>query len=99
MVVSWKQLKEPLKRFQSSRYESKRIHLSYKLVKRPNSPRVRVPQWLENPTGTKGVVASIPIWAFKMFSVVPSPVAKQPSFTTSNKVCAKDSKKKSLLQP
>ena len=45
------------------------------------SPGVPVAQWLEPLTGVTVVVGPIPTWTSEMFSVVPSPVGKQLSFT------------------
>ena len=37
--------------------------------------------WLEHLTGTMEVMGLIPTWNSEIFSVVPSPFTKQPSFT------------------
>lgn len=50
-------------------------------VIRPSSPGVPNAHWLEHLTGVTEVVDSIPAWTSEIFSVVPSSVAKQPSFT------------------
>ena len=42
-----------------------------------------VAQWLEHPTGVTEVVGSIPTWNSEL---VPSPVAKQPSFFSAFRV-------------
>ena len=50
-------------------------------VKQPSSPGLLVAQWLQHPTVIMEVVGLICTWHSEISSVVPSSVAKQPSFT------------------